>query len=211
MLNKSAKENIVKTVISPNLLPSAEKELLCYDIISGTIKRILALSSGLVVIFWLLGGALLLKIDQEKRTYAEKLSTEVEAAKLKELNIMTKELKEAKKTSDQLEKMLDRQYLWSALLLEIVGIIPQGVVLTSIETVSEQPGWIRLRGMAEERDKFLDFKQKLGGSGCCEKLESPLSNYILAKSMEFEMLVKLKNWEPEWGKNMKKKAVEKEE
>lgn len=138
MLNKSAKENIVKTVISPNLLPSAEKELLCYDIISGTIKRILALSSGLVVIFWLLGGALLLKIDQEKRTYAEKLSTEVEAAKLKELNIMTKELKEAKKTSDQLEKMLDRQYLWSALLLEIEGIIPQGVVLTSIETVRDR-------------------------------------------------------------------------
>ncbi len=188
-----------KTVISPNLISPEEKDFICIDVIGDTIKRILLVSLISLVVFWLVGGVLFLRIQQEEKTVAGK-AQEIDPEKAKEINSISRELKETKTLESKVVSYIKNSYSWSQFLAELDKNIPQGVIINKIEPNTAKPGWMVLRGVAKERTNFLDLKSNLEKSNLCEKVESPISNIVSAQSFEFEVNILLRDWKPIWAK-----------
>lgn len=195
-----------KSVISPNLLPPEEKEEQYYLVIAGTIKRLAQFAFGLLLFLWIVGGLLILRINQEKNSYAQKLENSANQEKLQELKQINSQLKDLRVLNGKVDRSLKSEYLFSELLGEFTKIIPQGVVLTAFETIIDQPGWMRIKGVAKDRTDFLKFKEGLEGSKFYGKVDSPLSNYVTPESLNFELNVLVKDWNPVWAEEVKKKS-----
>ncbi|MBM3256389.1 MAG: hypothetical protein FJZ04_02895 [Candidatus Moranbacteria bacterium] len=194
-----------KTVISPNLLPRKEEELLQMNMLSDAIMRVLLLGLVFLVFFWAVGVALSLRISGEKEQFSRKLNGEIDSAKIGELKEINRENREIADLVSKIKNYEKESYLWSKFLEELAGVAPPGIVLTQIETLSARPGWVKIGGLATERNKFLGFKEKLEKSVFCEKVESPLSNYVTAEGLKFELEVSLKEWKPIWSGNIPKR------
>jgi len=79
-------------------------------------------------------------------------------------------------------------------------------VITAFETIIDQPGWARIKGVAKNRTDFLKFKEGLEASKFYGKVDSPLSNYVTRESLSFELNVLVKDWNPVWADEIKKKS-----
>jgi len=199
--------NINKTVISPNLLPFESKEEFYYQAINDTLQRVVMILSFFVILFWLVGGVLLWRIDSEKNNITLRFDNNVDSQKIQELKKINDQSKEIRILNSKVTKSAEKEYRFSMVLEELAKITPRGLVITNFETVLEQPGWIKIRGAAQNRDLFLRFKQDLEHSPLYSKVESPLSNYVSPESVNFELNAQLKDWEPSWAKDLKKKPV----
>ena len=197
---------ITKSVISPNLLPHEEKDEQYYDTIAKTLKRLIQFAFLLLLVLWALGGLLILRIDQQEKNLVQGLQTEVNREKLKELSSINAQLKELRILNGKVDRAQKSEFLFSNLLEELSKIVPQNVALTAFETIVDQPGWIKIKGVARTRDNFLKFKESLESSEYCAKVESPLSNYVTPESFSFELNIQLKDWKPVWTDEVKKKA-----
>lgn len=186
-------------IFSPNLLPRLAKEDLCYGSMTKSIKRVVLISLFLFLITWGLSGLLLLKMRGEKQSLISSLSTEKYGDKLVELEKSNNYSRESRVFANKIDKALDKQYKFSLFLEELIKLTPRGLVINSLETMIEQPGSIRIIGLAKERDGFLKFKENLEKSEYCERVDSPLANYVDPENLNFELTIKLKNWKPAWG------------
>ncbi len=186
-------------IFSPNLLPRLAKEDLCYGSIRSSIKKILLISLFLFLIIWVLGVALLFKMKNEEKSLKESLSTDKYGDKLIELEKSNNYSRESRVFANKIEKSLDKQYKFSNFLEELIKLTPRGLVINALETAADSPGSIKIIGLAKERDGFLKFKENLEKSEFCERVDSPLSNYVEPENLNFELSVKLKDWKPSWG------------
>jgi len=196
-----------KTVISPNLLPKESREQLYCQIVGETIKRVVQILAVMLLFFWLLGGVLLWKINREENDIATNLETSTDNDKLGELKKINEQFKELRVLNAKIDRSLQKEYRFSEVLAELPKITPEGVVFTVFETSLEQPGWIRIKGSAENRDGFLLLKKRMEESKIFEEVESPLSNYVASKSFSFELSAQLRGWKPVWEKDVKKKSA----
>lgn len=199
--------NPKKTVISPNLLPTEEKEELYFRTIASTANKVVLILSIMVLAFWIIGGILLWRISSEKNNISQNLSDSIDNSKMQELKKMNDQFKELRTLSAKVDNSFEKEYRFSEVLDELANITPQGVVLTDFETILEQPGWVRIKGAAQNRAGFLLFKKGLESSKFYTKVESPLSNYVSPESISFELNAQLKDWTPSWAAAMKKKPV----
>lgn len=204
---ESQKPTSQKTVISPNLLPTEAKEELYFRTIGDTVKKVVLLLSGMVFLFWLAGGLLLWRINQEDNNISQKLASNIDNKKLYELNKMNEQFKELRTLNAKVDKSSQKEYRFSEVLQELSTITPRGVVLVDFETILEQPGWVKIKGSAQNRDEFLQLKKGLEESKFYAKVESPLSNYVSPQSVSFELNAQLKDWQPSWADAMKKKTA----
>lgn len=195
-----------KTVISPNLLPLESKEEFYYQAINDTIQRVVIILSFLVILFWLVGGVLIWRINSEKNNIALRFDNNIDSQKIQELKKINDQSKELRVLNSKVTKSAEKEYRFSMVLGDLAKITPRGLVITNLETILEQPGWIRIRGAAQNRDLFLKFKQDIERSSLYSKVDSPLSNYVSPESVNFELSAQLKDWEPSWAKELKKKS-----
>jgi hypothetical protein len=195
-----------KSVVSPNLLPQDEKEEQYYDSIAQTLKRLAQFALILLLVLWVIGGLLILRINQEKKSFTQKLDTAANQGKLKELAEINSQLKDLRALNGKVDRSIKSEYLFSDLLGELTKIAPPGVAIIAFETIIDQPGWIRVKGVARTRADFLKFKEGLEGSKYYSQVESPLSNYVTPESLSFELNVLVKDWKPIWAEEIKKKA-----
>ena len=193
-------------IFSPNLLPRLWKENLCLDSVKSSIFRILFLGLFLLIVLWLMGGFLLFGMKNEKAQLDQSLSTEKYGEKLTELDKSNGYSRESRVFANKIEKSIEKQYSFSNLLEELMKTAPRGLTINSLDTPLDQPGTVKIMGVAKERDGFLKFKENLEKSEFCEKVESPLSNYIEPENLNFELTLKLKNWKPIWGESLEKTA-----
>lgn len=196
-----------KTVISPNLLPPEVKEELYLHTLADTVKKVIILLSSMLLFFWIIGGLLLWRINLEQSTISSKLAHEIDNKKLYELGKMNDEFKELRTLNTKVEKSAKNEYRFSEVLQELSTITPRGVALMSFETVLEQPGWVKIKGAARNRDDFLRFKKGLEESKFYSKVDSPLSNYVSPESVSFELIAQLKDWKPSWAEALTKKPT----
>ena len=208
MFNKKKLPITVKSVVSPNLVPQEEKEEQAYDAIAQTIKKLAQLAIILLLVLWGIGGLLILRINQEKKSFTQ-LETETNREKLQELTKINSQLKDLHVLNSKVDKSVKSEYLFSGLLDEFTKIVPSGVAVTAFETVIEQPGWLRIKGVARNRSDFLKLKEGLESSQYYEKVDSPLSNYVTPESLSFELNVLVKDWKPVWADEIKKKSKRK--
>lgn len=201
-MENKANKNTAYRIFSPNLIPRLAKEDLCYVSIGKSIKKVILLSLFLFLVVWALGGLLFLKMKNEKQDLAASLSIDKYGDKLTELEKSNSYSKESRVFANKIEKSLDRQYKFSNFLEELIKLTPRGLVINSLETALDQPGSIKIIGLAKERDGFLKFKDNLEKSEYCEKVDSPLANFVDPENLNFELTVKLKNWKPAWGESV---------
>ncbi len=194
-------------IFSPNLLPRLFKEDLCFSSMKISVVRIIFFSIVLLLILLAMGGFLVFKMNQEKKFLEASLSAEKYGDKLTELEKSNSYSRESRVSANKLEKFFDKQYRFSNFLEELIKITPRGLVVNSLETLMDKPGSIKIIGVAKEREGLLKFKENLENSDFCEKVESPLSNYVEPTNLNFEITVKLKNWQPTWGENISKTAT----
>jgi hypothetical protein len=205
MAAATAKNN-KKAVISPNLLPPEEKEKVCVGVYSDTIKRVLLVGTGFLILFWAVGAVLLFRISHEKGQIVQKLSQEIDSEKVKELGSINRENRDMANLASKVENFRQGSFTWSRFLGELAKITPPGVAFFQIETETAKPGWIKISGIASQRNKFLEFKDKLEKASFCDKVESPLSNYVSAEGLKFDINIALKGWRPVWEEDLLKKA-----
>lgn len=202
----TSKITIPKSVISPNLLPPEENEEQHFDTIAITIKRLVQLAFILLLVLWATGGLLILQINREEKNLTQSLETEANKEKLNELASINTQLKDLRALNGKVDRSQKSEYLFSNLLEELARIAPSGLALTAFETIPDQPGWMRIKGVARTRADFLKFKESLESSKFCNKVESPLSNYVTPEVLSFELNIQLKDWKPVWASEVLKKA-----
>jgi len=195
-----------KTIISPNLLPEEAREELYYQTIAETTNRVIQLLGAALLFFWLLGGILLWRINNEAKNLASSLEGSVENNKLLELKNINDQSRELRTLNAKIDKSLQKEYRFSEVLTELPKIVPPGVVLTNFEVSLDQPAWVKIKGAAKSRDDFMRFKKSAEESNFYEKVSSPLSNYVNPESVNFELDVLLRGWKPVWEEDMKKKS-----
>jgi len=203
MPNKSALE---KTIISPNLLPKEAKEELLYQTIAATITKVAQTTIVILLVLWAIGGIFILWTNQREKSLNGSLQTDSNKDKLKELEQVNEQLRDLHVLNSKIDKSIKKQYLFSGVLGELPQLAPQGVALTGFDTLTDQPGWIKIKGVAKTRDQFLTFKDGVEKSAFYAKVDSPLSNYVTPESLSFELNVQLKGWNPVWGDAIKKKS-----
>ena len=108
MAAATAKNNR-KAVISPNLLPPDEKEKVCVGVYSDTIKRVLLVGTGFLILFWAVGAVLLFRISHEKGQIVQKLSQEIDSEKVKELGSINRENRDMANLASKVENFRDRK------------------------------------------------------------------------------------------------------
>lgn len=74
--------------------------------------------------------------------------------------------------------------LWTPIIEELSKITPVGVILTNF-SYQVSLNQISLRGIADTREDFLYFQDKLGESTCFSEIEAPLSNLIKQNDVNF--------------------------
>lgn len=202
---KITKDN--KKIIFPNLLPGEKRGDLYFEVIGETVRRVGQIGLVLLIFFFAYSFFVLKTIQNKEQKYLSKYEV-LEKDKLGELTKIKKEVQEMNILNKKINQELKLEYKWNELFEKIAEITPEGVVLVSVETPLENPGWITLIGIAKERDLFLKFKSNLDQTGLFEKIESPLSNYVDPMSMTFEINAEVKNWKPKWGEDSKKNKKE---
>lgn len=198
-----------KSVISPNLLPDEEKEEQYYVSIAQSLKRLVQLAGVLLLVLWAIGGLLVLRINQEKNSFTEKLNATANQDKLKELAGINSQLKDLRALNGKVDRSIKSEFLFSDLLSEFTKIAPPGVAITAFDTITDQPSWMKIKGVARSREDFLKFKDGLESSKYYSKVESPLSNYVTPESLGFELNVLVKDWKPVWTQDILKKTKKK--
>lgn len=201
-------------IASPNLIPKYFRETLYLDAALASIKKVGKFGFLFTIFLWLAGGLFLFSVKNQIDEL--KTSSGSDSEKVGELEKMKESKKELRIIGNKIEKSFEKEYAWSKFLSELSSVAPPKIILNSIETLIAQPGWIKISGIAEVREDFLLFKDRLEKSKLCEKVESPLSNYVNPKSLQFEINVKLLGWKPIWEEDIKKqsaagKKVQKEE
>ncbi len=200
-MEKQNNKKINHKIFSPNLLPRLAKEDLCYRSTRSSIKKFLLISFFLFLLLWVLGGLILFDMRRKKIDIETSLSIDKYGEKLNELEKSNNYSRESRVFANKIEKSLEKHYKFSNLLEELIKLTPKGIVLNSLETAVDQPGSIKILGLAKERDGFLKFKENLEKSSLFEKVDSPLSNFVEPENFAFQLTLKLKDWKPSWAVN----------
>jgi hypothetical protein len=198
-MDKKNEKKINYKIFSPNLLPRLAKEDLCFRSTRAGIKKFLLISFFLFLLLWAFGGLILLNMRNNKTKLNNSLSVDKYGDKLVELEKSNSYSRESRVSANKIEKSLEKHYKFSNLLEELTKLTPQGIVLNTLETAIDQPGSIKVSGLAKEREGFLKFKENLDRSSFFEKIDSPLSNYVEPDNFSFQLSLKLKDWKPSWG------------
>ncbi len=86
-------------------------------------------------------------------------------------------------------KIKNEQLYWSELFLRLSQLSGPGINLSA---VTNKDFAVFLVGKASNRDTLLDFKGKLEGDECFEKVNLPLSDLVAKEDIDFQIDLKIK-------------------
>jgi Tfp pilus assembly protein PilN len=118
---------------------------------------------------------------QNLRT-AEGVRREAETAK--RLAGYQSEIQKANQTLNQVTTLETQHIYWSSLLQKIGVLLPEGVVLNSLNNKDYH---IFLAGVAKNRDLLTVFRDSLVAESCFTDVQLPLSNLFVQENIDFQM------------------------
>jgi Tfp pilus assembly protein PilN len=89
----------------------------------------------------------------------------------------------------KIEEDYKKQKKYWPIFQKINALAPDGIYF---EEITMEGDSISLKGVGEQRDSVIKFKQALEESGFFEKIDSPISNYIQDKEVQFGFNLELK-------------------
>lgn len=99
-------------------------------------------------------------------------------------------LREYSKTASKVKSGLSNQKLRWDLISEINQVIPNDIKVVEFSVDSKDV--MILRGVAYTRDALLQLQEGLEASERITKIESPISNFVADKDVEFEFTAEVK-------------------
>ncbi len=171
--------------VTINVLPDSQKEKVVqekkfYFVLQMGFSLITALMVLLVVLFAI---QLVLGIE-----YQAAKQSALGANQLSEdTNQSENFLKEVNEYAKKIDKIDSEITHWSRLLVRLSEICPAGIRISSIHTEDYH---LKISGIAETREAFLDFQDKLENEGF-ENISSPISNIVSPKNFSFDIEIDL--------------------
>lgn len=129
-------------------------------------------------------------------------------SQIKQSNVLFSEAQELEERISQLNKELagfinqrleylnqieDKKIYWSEVLEQLTIITPDNVRLVLLETDKKEENKIKIGGNAKTRDDVLLFQKILEQEKQFIEIESPLSNFVKQKDVDFYFSFKIKN------------------
>lgn len=102
----------------------------------------------------------------------------------REFGAINQDIKRLNKELRDIDAVQKNLYPWSIFLTEFSKTIPSGVRLTEL-SIKKDPGTITIAGYATDRANFLEFKNNLIDFPLITSLNSPISNLLLPRDINF--------------------------
>ena len=173
-----------------SLLPPAEKEEIKNLRRVGVIMKIgfsAICAMGVFVVF-LFFTMKVIQIQQDVVT--NEISRFEQSPSYGEVKNAQESLREYSKTASKVKSALSNQKQRWEVISEINQIIPNDIKMVEF-SVDEEDELI-LKGVAYTREALLKLKEGLEGSDRISKVESPISNFVADKDVEFEFTAEVK-------------------
>lgn len=166
-------------MIELNLLSPTQKEALRARVLYAMIERLMVF----LTIETLLAGVILLgvriRLLQTLETVVSRqiLSTEYVSA--------NNEIRTVNETVGRIEAVQALAVPASTLLSDVVGRTPGGIIVTGLD-FETRTNALRIAGVAETREKLLAYEASLRSSPYVKTLESPISNLLKKRDVNFQ-------------------------
>lgn len=173
-----------------NLLPPERREEIKNLRYTGIILKIGVMAVFALVVLACFSYACFYFISVEERSIDEETALFEQTASYKEALKNQNSLREYDKIASKVKSGFEKQEKYWGVISEINSITPKGIVF-SMFALSEE-GELSLKGIAYTRTDMLDFKKGLEQSSLFEKVESPISNFVVETDINFEFTAKIK-------------------
>ncbi|PIR73892.1 MAG: hypothetical protein COU40_00120 [Candidatus Moranbacteria bacterium CG10_big_fil_rev_8_21_14_0_10_35_21] len=137
---------------------------------------------GIFLVFFLILISInyILKINLTAVSAGENLGVSQE--KIEEIARYESDVKKTNSELANIDKIQKKQFYWSKFFLKLDQVFDSSITLSSIVTHDYR---VVLSGQAAERDKLIEFKEKLVQEECFQKVDLPLSNLTLKQDVDF--------------------------
>lgn len=136
----------------------------------------------------ILGGIVYMHSFQIKNLSIASVSQTQEQA-FQEVDSAEKKFKEVNTLVASLQKFQKEHTVWSRVLFALNEASLEGVALEKIATTNQK---VSLQGVAQTRDKLLEFKERLNASSCFQNATLPLSDLFTQEDVDFQIDVEVK-------------------
>jgi hypothetical protein len=164
-----------------NLVSKELKKEIKLRLIYGMFKKV----SGVLIVITVLCAVIILIA---KIILQNNFNKVVEETTLLTKNSQQKNIKvrEINSKISYIKKMQDDFIPWSFLFEELSLFSEEGIKINSLK-INKEDGTISLRGVAEERNGLIKFKEGFEDSDIFLEVESPIKNILEKKDIDFEI------------------------
>jgi len=171
-------------MIKLNLLPPAEKTRLKWKALTNWLVFFGGWFGFFLAVFTALLLGAFFSLSILLNTQKELIQTRENTKQNRNIAEIEKKVKQVNQDIEKIRQKQESFILWTPLLEEISQITPSGVYLTRFYYYATSDR-VELRGWAEKREYLLKFEDALKKSPYFTKVESPLSNLIKQKEINF--------------------------
>lgn len=176
-------------MLTTNLLPQTEKEMMAHD----AMCRIIVFFAACLITIFAAGSALLLPsylpLVYNIRELAETLATEEQATAQLQVNEVNDETKTIRSSLIALESFFAKPSRATLLLDEFFS---RAKNIAIISLVIDKQRTFSLQGRAQRRQDLLEFERLLRESGLAQEFSLPLSQIVRETNVSFSIQGKLK-------------------
>ena len=173
-----------------NLLPPQRRREIKNLRYTGIVLKVGTMALFALIVLASFSYACLYFIDFQEKSLDQEIASFKQTNSYKKTQEAQDSLREYNKIASKVKNGLKKQKEYWDIIYEINAKIPNDVVLTDLN-VSEE-GIISLKGLAYTRKDFLSFKDGLEKSELFENLQSPISNLVMDKDVNFEFTAEIK-------------------
>ncbi len=168
-----------------NLLPTSGKKKIVNHYLLLLIKDVVflfLLTSAILAILFLICYFILIKNFIT--------TTEQNLSVMKNTGLITSKIRKVNRKLNSIEKIQNDYTNWVQFIVELNSLIPQNEIQITKLNIDKHQKIITINGKALERDGFLIFKKNLENSKIFTEINSPLSNLLLEKNINFSLEIK---------------------
>ena len=106
--------------------------------------------------------------------------------------IITQKIRQINRDLKKISEIEQGNTNWLKIILSLSQLIPPGEIQLNNLEIQGQKNQIFIQGSALSRTAFLTFKDNLEKTNLFSEIQSPLTNLLSAKNLDFELSFKIK-------------------
>lgn len=174
-----------------NLLPPKEKKEIEIANLSRFIAFVSAQLLALLAVFVILLLTTYFYLSTLVKAQDRLIEIEQKDTRTQRLADIEGMIKQTNQIIDHVFANQKKTILLTPILEEITRIVPTGVYLTNF-SYQRETNQIKISGRADQREDFLLFQKNISEDALFTELESPLSNLLKQKEVDFNFSFKIK-------------------